>query len=587
MGMKNSSLELVKSKPFPKFKFGLTWLIVIPGIPWALITYFLPLMGGTLNQTETRLTTPISIVLIAMSLFLHMFAHLWAARRLDIERPSEVPALIFGDTAQCWPTRESGWREVLVAAAGPLANIVIGGLAYLLWNLQINDFIGNIAFLTAGFNAWMFIINLIPAFPMDGALFVKACARGLVSRAADTHWLRILGYISAATLTGWSIFLYFQHARFSLQTSAITFFVVLLILDGLRYHPTVEESEASKSSGNSKVNPWRVAGTSLLVLTLSIASISLLPTNNGLEAPGVSLPIEPMVNIPAQYLHPPSGSFYLVTVISYAPITAGMWALGQVDPAIKIVPPEVVVPKNTTPQEQARQGYQMLDESETTALAVGLQLAGYPSTMVGKGVAVVSILPDSHANGILQTGDVITGLNGKPVQTTSDLIELVQAQASEATVNMDIQRGGETFQVSVPLMAPASPDEKPKIGISIQSAGFDFNPPFPISIVTQKINGGPSAGLMFTLTVYNLLSAEDLSGGRKIAGTGTINLDGTVGPIGGIKQKIFAAEGVGATYFLCPVDNYADAVSVAKHIKVVKIATVEQAISFLRSLLSK
>jgi Lon-like protease len=587
MEMKNSSMEFANSRRSPKFKPGLTWLIVIPGSLWALIAYFLPLMGGTLNQVDANLTTPISIVLIVMSLFLHVFAHLWAARWLGIETPSEVPVLIFGDAAQCWSIRESGWREILTAVAGPLANIIIGGVAYLLWNLQINDFIGNIALLITGFNAWMLIINLIPAFPLDGALFVGASVQGLIARGSYTRFLRNLGYIIAVILTGWGIFLFFQHARFSTQTSAITFFFVLILLDGLRFQPTAEKAQAPKSSLDARVPLWRAAGVGLLVLCLSALSLSLLLTNNGLEAPGVSLSIEPMVNIPTQYLHSPSGSFYLVTVISEAPITAGMWALGQVDPAIKIVPPEAVVPKNTTPQEQARQGYQMLDESETTALAVGLQLAGYPSAMVGKGVAVVSILPDSHANGILQTGDVITGLNGKPVQTTSDLIELVQAQASEATVNMDIQRGGETFQVSVPLMAPASPDEKPKIGISIQSAGFDFTPPFPISIVTQKINGGPSAGLMFTLTVYNLLSTNDLTGGLKIAGTGTINLDGTVGPIGGVKQKVFAAEGVGAVYFLCPAENYADAVSVAKNIKVVKIATVEQAVSFLNSLPSK
>jgi len=226
----------------------------------------------------------------------------------------------------------------------------------------------------------------------------------------------------------------------------------------------------------------------------------------------------------------------------------------------------------------------MLDDSEATALTVGLQLAGYPTPLVGKGVAVLDIVPESHANSILQVDDVITGLNGKPVQTTSDLIQLIQAQPPDATVTLDVQRGDEKLQVGVPLMAPASPDEKPKIGISIASAGFDFKPPFPVSIETQKINGGPSAGMMFTLTVYNLLTADDLSGGRKIAGTGTINLDGTVGPIGGVKQKVFAAEGVGATYFLCPVDNYADALSVAKKIQVVKIAMVQQAIDFLRGL---
>jgi len=133
-------------------------------------------------------------------------------------------------------------------------------------------------------------------------------------------------------------------------------------------------------------------------------------------------------------------------------------------------------------------------------------------------------------------------------------------------------------------MPPATPNATPKLGIQIETAGFNYNPPFPVSIDTNKISGGPSAGLIFTLSVYNALISQDLTGGRRIAGTGTINLDGTVGPIGGVKQKIFAAEAVGATYFLCPVDNYADAVSVAHSLNVVKIATVQQAIDFLRSL---
>jgi len=89
---------------------------------------------------------------------------------------------------------------------------------------------------------------------------------------------------------------------------------------------------------------------------------------------------------------------------------------------------------------------------------------------------------------------------------------------------------------------------------------------------------------MFTLTVYNLLSPEDLTGGRRVAGTGTISLDGSVGPIGGVEQKVAAAEAAGATYFLCPVDNYADASAVARKIQVVRIASVDEALDFLHGL---
>jgi PDZ domain-containing protein len=148
---------------------------------------------------------------------------------------------------------------------------------------------------------------------------------------------------------------------------------------------------------------------------------------------------------------------------------------------------------------------------------------------------------------------------------------------------LEVTRGQDELKFSVPLMPSTSPTTGPKIGIQIQTAGFFYHPPFPVSIATNKISGGPSAGLMFTLTVYNSLIPGDLTRGHRIAGTGTINLDGSVGPIGGIKQKVFAAEAAGAEYLLCPVDNYKDAVSVAK-IPVIKVATVQQALDFLHSL---
>jgi PDZ domain-containing protein len=122
------------------------------------------------------------------------------------------------------------------------------------------------------------------------------------------------------------------------------------------------------------------------------------------------------------------------------------------------------------------------------------------------------------------------------------------------------------------------------IGITVGSAGVNVKLPFPVSINTQKIAGGPSAGLMFTLGVYNALTPGDITGGRVIAGTGTINLDGTVGPIGGVQQKVVAAELAGAHYFLVPTGNYADAKAAAHGIQVVEIKTAAQAVQFLKSL---
>lgn len=396
--------------------------------------------------------------------------------------------------------------------------------------------------------------------------------------------MRTSGFVLAALLAGWGIFLIAQNSRFSWPTGLITFLLVLLIVDGARFLPAeVGEGRTTAVSGRGQhLRRW--IGAVLVGLVLLTATASLLLVNNGLDAPGLALPIDPMVQVPASYRHAHVGQFFLVTVVSQAPITAGEWLVGQVDPAIQIVPPEAVTPKNTTPERQARQNIQMLDNSETIAIAVGLRLAGYSTVLMGKGVQVDAILPGSHASGLLQVNDVITAMNGSKVETAGDLVNLVSAQATQSPVRLQVRRGQAVMQVDVPLLPPASLGSGPRIGIEIQTAGFDYQPPFPVSIVTDKIAGGPSAGLMFTLSVYNALSPTDLTSGRKIAGTGTINLDGSVGPIGGVKQKVFAAEAVGASYFLCPADNYRDAVSVARNIKVVEVANVDQAISFLRSL---
>jgi PDZ domain-containing protein len=286
-----------------------------------------------------------------------------------------------------------------------------------------------------------------------------------------------------------------------------------------------------------------------------------------------------MVNVPSQYHFKHTGTFILTTLSTHAPIFVGEWMQAQIDPTKLIV-----APKKATSQEQVRQDYQMLEDSETTAITVGLRGAGYPSEMIGKGARVDTVLPGGRANGILQTGDVITAVNGIPIRTTDDFSEKISALSGNGSVQLAVERGQVKMDLTVPLLQPGSPSDTPKIGITTESAGFNIIAPFPVSIETQEISGGSSAGLIFTLTVYNALSAQDLTGGRKIAGTGTINPDGTVGTIGGVKQKVIAAEAAGASYFLCPVDNYADAVSMARTIKVIKVATVQDALDFLHSL---
>jgi PDZ domain-containing protein len=229
---------------------------------------------------------------------------------------------------------------------------------------------------------------------------------------------------------------------------------------------------------------------------LAAFTFSLMPVNYGLEAPGFTASVAPMIQAPRQYSHPSKGCFLISSVILQAPILAGEWVYGHLDSSVKLVPQEKIVPVTSTVRSVTQTSYQKLLDSETTSVIVGLRLAGYP------------------------------------VDTDGTKVKL----------------------------------------------------PFPVEINHQKTDGGPSAGLMFTLGVYDKLTSHDLTGGRKIAGTGTINLDGKVGSVGGIPQKVVAAERAGAQYFLSPSGNYQVALTYAKRMQVVKVNTAQEAIDFLNSL---
>jgi PDZ domain-containing protein len=567
-------------------KLGASWLVVIPVSLWAIAAIYVPILGAFFNPAQTWGVAALIAFLSGISLIIHAAAHAGLARAAGSDLPPSIPLYPLGDAAQVWPAAGSAWREALVGIGGPLANVLLAALAYLVWDAQLNNYLNVSMFFLIFFNTGLAAINLAPAFPLDGGRLMRAILWGLLGRPRSTTRLGIrLGLLIAAVLTGWGIVLIAQQMRFSLQTGIATLLLAGLILLGLSAQPAWQWYRPVP------VRRFRLPGgiirapiAGLLVLIMLGTTFSLVPTNSGLEAPGVAPPVEPMVHVPPQYFHPSAGQFLLTTVYPQTPILAGEWMIGQLTPAIRILPPEQIIPAGTTAQELARQEYQMLNESQMAAIVVGLRLAGYDTQAVDKGVRVVSIVSDSPAKAILQPGDVIVGLNGRAIRTTSELTEQLKAQKPDATVHLRVERDGRTMDVTVPLMPPSKPDQPPRIGISIQSAGLDVKLPFPVQIMPEKIVGGPSAGLMFTLTVYNMLTPEDLTGGHTIAGTGTISLDGTVGPIGGVQQKVAGAEFAGAEYFLSPAENYDDARAAARHIQVIKVETAEQAIQFLQSL---
>lgn len=574
-----------------RLSLGVSWLLLIPLVVWLIATLYVPVIAPTLSAREAWGLAVVITLLVIASLLIHAVAHLAAARAAgsrdsELNLPTSIPLYAFGDAAQVWPAAAAPWREALIALAGPAASLLLAGATYLIWNRQLHPYLNASAIFLAALNLGLAVLNLAPGFPLDGGRLARSIVWGLLKQPVRAMLLGlVLGRLMTAALAGWGIILIAQRARFSLETGASTLVAAGLLGLALWQQPAwLWDRPVLAPATLSPGNGVRSAIAGLLILGMVGVGVSLVPTNHGLEAPGLALPVEPMIDLPPEYRHPYAGSFLLTTVFPQAPITAGQWVYGQLSPVVKIVPPERIVPPDKTPQELAEEGNRMLDESRTLATVVALRMAGYDVQVAGEAAEVVSILPDSPAHDVLQPGDHIIALNDAPVRTASALAKMIRAQDPNAKISLLVERDDEQMQFTLPLMQPSSADEPPRLGIGVQTVGFDVDLPFPVTVEPQKIAGGPSAGLMFTLTIYNLLTPEDLTGSRRIAGTGTIDLDGQVGPIGGVEQKVAGAEGAGAEYFLSPPQNYEDARRVAKRIRVVEVTTAEAAVQFLRSL---
>jgi PDZ domain-containing protein len=234
--------------------------------------------------------------------------------------------------------------------------------------------------------------------------------------------------------------------------------------------------------------------------------------------------------------------------------------------------------------EDDRQNVMLMDDSQQVAKAVALGRLGYPVGERSTGALVFDIDPSSPACGKLRVGDRILAVDGKPVADATAIGPLVRAHQPGETVRFTIQRnGGPSQDVVVRTKAfTAGPNKgKAEVGISpADDVKFTFPNGVDVSIDPGPVTG-PSAGLAFTLTLLDELTAGNLTGGRDVAVTGTIALNGDVGPVGGVAQKAVTARHAGAKLFIVPVDEVATARKHAGSMKVVGVRTLEDALRAL------
>ncbi|MFG2076820.1 PDZ domain-containing protein [Nonomuraea maritima] len=289
---------------------------------------------------------------------------------------------------------------------------------------------------------------------------------------------------------------------------------------------------------------------------------------------------KPVISIKDHQTYPTSGALSLVTVAYQGGPSARIDLLtalrGWIDPTVAVVPEETIFAPDRSAQQVEEENTVEMTNSQETATAAALNELKIPFRMI---VTVGATQKDRPAEGKLQVGDVIDSVDGKPATNADVVSDTVRAHKPGEAVVFGVTRGSEKHEVSVPTVA--GPEGQALVGVEMRSA-YKF--PFKVDINVGDV-GGPSAGLMFSLGILDKLTPGELTGGKKIAGTGTIDEKGQVGPIGGIAQKMVGAKDSGATIFLTPAANCAEAMrAVPEGLRLVRADSLHSAVEALDAL---
>lgn len=298
----------------------------------------------------------------------------------------------------------------------------------------------------------------------------------------------------------------------------------------------------------------------LVVFFIALMPLGLMKTDYYFMSPGP--PYQWEITVQDQLSYDYEGNLYQLTVrrdISNYFVYAWAYLSDSVD----LYPKEVILPKGVTPSELSEISLQNMRTSENVAIAVALNSLGYEVQSEGDGVLVVGILDDSPVKDKLLKDDLITSISGEDkitysINSSTQFISLLRTFSIGEIVYIGVQRNDKEVQIETQLIEHIEYKNEPMVGFLASTPNQRFVFPINVDIDTGSV-GGPSAGLMMALNVYNKLTEADITNSTVIAGTGTIEIDGSVGPVGGVKQKVIAAKRAGATLILVPTANYQDA----------------------------
>jgi len=318
---------------------------------------------------------------------------------------------------------------------------------------------------------------------------------------------------------------------------------------------------------------------SLLTAVLLVVLL-LMPVPYAVSSPGPTLDTlgshdgRELITVRGAETYDSTGQLRLTTVSStggpgYPSSVLGVLA-GWLSGSRTVLPAESVFPQDATQEQLDRQTEAQMVSSQENATVAALEELGYTVPVT---LTVHMAVPGSGAEGVVEPGDVLVAFDGVPLTSYGQLIDLLDATEPGTTVTLGVLRAGEATDLDVVTGAREGEDGS-QLGVYIDPA---FEPPVDVSIQIDRI-GGSSAGTMFALGIIDKLTPEDEADGQVIAGTGTMDLNGAVGPIGGIRQKMAGALRDGASWFLAPADNCDEVVGhVPDGLRVVRISTLHEA----------
>jgi len=300
--------------------------------------------------------------------------------------------------------------------------------------------------------------------------------------------------------------------------------------------------------------------------------------------PGSARPTSDRIEVVDLPMFEPAGEILFTTVAIDDQVTISDWVRSARDDAVILRTREEVFGTRTS-QEQRERNLQLMAVSKDTAVIAALEYLGVEA-VVESGVGFNQVIEDGPVAGLVEVGEVIIAIDDVVVTGIESLVGALEAREPGQTAVLtleDVETGQirtQEFELGV------HPEGRPGgfIGIGdITVRAVDADLPFEIAIDSGSV-GGPSAGLAFTLTLIDLLTDGELTGGERVAVTGTITGGGTVGNVGGVAQKARAAEDQGAVMFIVPMDGVADAESTTNDLRVVGVETLDDAIAALAQL---